>query len=289
MWKALEYDLAPHQDWWLINSAIDRPSNLDYEYEAVFWWLFDAIEKKKFPINNLHIPNQWDKDITKMSCTRQSVANITNWNNILAQWVQDFKLAENMWIRYLKENPQAQFNWASVQSWLKQAKNDWFISWYSAVRTIDDIKNAIDNWRYIATWSNNWDWTNVRTNHTYKLREDWRLIWHAFCMIDYIDDRRGLKCINSYWEENWEFEMSYDLVHTLYTRYAVSDKVDTEQILLFKEKIMEARLDVAKERGYWNWERPDDPITRKEVMYVLTKILMDTQPGFKKDVEDKLL
>jgi hypothetical protein len=143
---------------------------------------------------------------------------------------------ELWWLEYLKENPQAQYEWSSLQNWLKWAKNKELISWYSVVWDIESAKNAIDNNRLIYTGSLNWDWVKVKEQKIYWNKE--KSYWHLFCIVSY--NNLWFIAVNSWWPDNWYFLIPYDLWNTLYTKYVVTDQVDLnvyEKYKHLKERI----------------------------------------------------
>ena len=75
--------------------------------------------------------------------------------------------------------------------------------------------------------------------------------------------------VNSYGEENGYFSIPYDLVGTLFTRYAVTDAKDEEAISLYRQRIMDnITIEDAKkalEAKIWNGLDPQKPATREEV------------------------
>jgi hypothetical protein len=183
-----------------------------------------------------------------MWCSRYGITHISNIQNI--NEFKKHKIAYRQidpkvkWLDYLKVNPQAQWEWATLQSVLKQFKDDWLIEWWTKVRGKEELKKAIDNRRYILTGSMDWDWKSVKETWFYKQRKDKKNVWHIFCIVDYVDDdehkTKGFACINSKWPKgtpkNGFFIIPFELVDTLYTRYAISDRNDEEVIRNYKLK-----------------------------------------------------
>lgn len=250
------------------DSCKDLPSPLDYKASELLWAI--TWSKKTFPKDLLQIFNQWaDKD-TQMSCTRQWIANITNWNNLLWQWEQDILLAKKKWIEAYLKTPIIKTQWDYLQNALKQFLDDKLIAWYYVVKWKEEHKQAIDKGHYIFSGSNNWDWVSVRDNKIYKIKEN--APWHAFVKwCDYNDV--WLVWINSYWQNNWFFDMPWDLVDTTFTSYAIIDFVDEKEILIFNKKKMEERINRLIELWITNWKDRELNITRWDMMLMLWKLV----------------
>jgi len=251
------------------NACFDKPRLTDFDYQEIFWLINDII--KEFPIKELNIQDQSSDDAMFYSCTRQWMAHITNWNNLLAQWEQDDWMAKRLWLEYCKIVSSAKTTWATLQSSLDQFLEQGLISWYSRTWTIEAMKSAIDSGRFIFTGSQNWDWTYVKNNHIYRLRTDKRTLGHAFCIIGY--NLTWFIAINSYGENNGVFEIPYNLVNTLFTRYAISDFEDTDRILLFKQNIMQKNIQKAIDSWITSGKNQDKPATRWEVMTMMWALI----------------
>lgn len=207
------------------NWAIDCPDDRDFHFESLFWDVTHF--KKDFPYKELKVWNQGLDHRTAMSCTRCGGTHITN-----AQNIQEIKLTGKIipeinpfvrWEEYLKENPDAQRNGASLQSELRQMKKHNDISGYSVVRTLEEIMQAIDIWQYIYTGSQTGDWTYVRTDMKFRRRTDGKIVGHVFPIVDYKLSERVFICLNSYWPANWYFSLSFDDIKELFTMYAIAD------------------------------------------------------------------
>ena len=74
-----------------------------------------------------------------------------------------------MWENYLKVNPSAQKDGATLQSALEQFKELGYITGYSRLNSIADMKASLDNTRPIYTGSKNANWNTVRDDHKYTL------------------------------------------------------------------------------------------------------------------------
>lgn len=207
---------------------IDIPDKKDIPYQILFG---SDIEKNirldiDFIKKYLTIFNQSSQSETKMACWCYWIHHISNILNLIEysnQWINYAEINPlNPWKEYLKINPQAQYEWSSLQTWLNRLLDNWLISWYSKLATVEEAKNAIDSWKWIYTWSMNWDWNVVKNTHIYETKD--KSYWHLFCICWYDDN--WFIAINSNWSINWYFNIPYKYWDTLYSRYAVSDKKD---------------------------------------------------------------
>ena len=262
----------------LLDSCSDLPRQTDYQFSELFWAWEETI--LKFPLDKIHIQNQWLESALKMSCTRQALAHITNGNNLLYQNSQDDNLARRLWIAFCALVPTANISWATLQSSLDQFLGEKLIAWYSRVNTIEEWKAALDSGRFIFTGSNTWDWLSVRDNKTYAIRGDNRLIWHAFCIVGY--DDTWFQAINSYGVNNGVFTIPFELFETLFSRYAISDFEDTDAILLFKSLLMDELVKKAIDLGITSGSELERPILRREAILMIMRAFNIVESKFGK-------
>lgn len=249
------------------NAALDIPDERDYQYGVLMWSSELKNVKIKFP--NIEIFNQGLKAITKMICTRAGLGHIINAQRML-NWEAPIDI-EAFWLRYLEVNPTAEKDGATIQSALKQAKDEGLIENYFVVKTETEINDSFSKWFFIYTGSNNWDWAFVRDNKVYRLRSDWRVLWHAFALPD------KEKLLNSYWEGNGYVNFPKELYSTTYTKYAIIPKNGYNLDLIYKKTIMEKiKLESAKkafELGIWNGLEWEKPVTREEAAAMIFRAL----------------
>jgi len=249
------------------NACFDNPSPLDYQASELLGAITGS--KRTFPFDLLQIFNQWaDKD-TLMACTRMGMANITNWQNLLAQGTQEFALGKRLWIDAMKRYPKIKENGDYLQNALKQFLKEKLIAGYYIVKTVEEHKQAIDKGHFIYSGSNNGDWTKVRDENMYAIRTP--SSWHAFVKwVAY--DEVGLIWINSYGDSNGFFTIPWELCDTTYTSYAIVDHEDKAEILLYKRKLMDSQVQKAVELGITNGERLEDPILRREAIILIMRL-----------------
>lgn len=206
---------------------LDVPDERDYEYEP----LFGVTETEGY---NAFYPktvfNQGLKPETKMACSRYGAAHAINAQNRAVAEVDGMRWAEMnpevMWGNYLNVMASAEKEGATLQSSLKQFKDLRLITGYAKVVSIEEMKDAIMNFRPILTGSQNGDWYFVKTDHKYRLRTDGRIVGHIFCIVGF--DHSGWIAVNSYGISNGIFHIPYELTSSLYTRYSMHDSRDAE-------------------------------------------------------------
>jgi len=101
--------------------------------------------------------------------------------------------ASNFWIQYIQVNPSAERDGATLQGALDQMLKMRLITGYTRVQTIQDMKQALSEYRPIYTGSKNANWNTVRDNQMYTLGTGYA---HIFCIVGYND--KGWIAINSY-------------------------------------------------------------------------------------------
>lgn len=252
------------------NATRDEASEIDFQYsEVIKFWNTQA--KNKFPKQAIIIQDQSEQDITKMACTRYALFHIINWHRINAVWAKVEQLeAIIAWQEYIKDNPNAEEVWASLQSALNQEKQKWNIGWYALAQTHDEIKTAINNWHYIYTWYN----TGRVRNNKYEFldRFTW---WHSVAIIWYDDDKQVYIWLNSYWPDNWYFTIDYKLIETFFTRIAIFPTNYSDLINKYKKMRDDKTLELAKKMWITNWENLQEPMTRWQGAIMNTRVLIN--------------
>ena len=206
---------------------LDAPDARDYKYEELFW---ANNEKKEWYVVFYppHIQNQGLKPRTRMACSRYGMSHAVNAQNSEVAKIDGMRWyeipAEGQWENYLKVNAAAEREWATLQSALKQFLDLWFITGYSQVETIEQMKQALREYKPIYTGSKVGDWRAVTNEKKYKLRTDGRFVGHCFCIVGF--DGAGWVAINSYGSSDGVFHIPYELTESLFTRYAISDSRD---------------------------------------------------------------
>lgn len=207
------------------NIELDVPDDRDYKYDELFGATEEPSPIAFYPV---HIQNQASFPITKMWCSRFGMCHAINAQNEYVKskdGMRYFELpAKIYWEAYLKTNPKAKTEGATLQSSLEQFKKLGFITGYTKLNTIEEMKNALHNIRPIYTGSQNWNWVSVRDKKIYALRTDWKVVGHIFCIVGYDDN--GWIWINSYGANNGRFSIPFNLTNTLFSKYAIHDTRD---------------------------------------------------------------
>ena len=221
-------DSLPHET----NIVMDVPDCRDYDHEQLFW---STEWEDKIEFYPEHIQNQASFDDTHMACSRFGMTHWVNAQNRFVHWKDGMRFfefpARNFWQQFIKINPKAKTEGATLQSVLDQFLKLGLITGYSKTMTIESMKSALSNIRPILTWSYNGNWVMVRDKKIYAVRTDWKTVGHIFVIVGY--DNEGWIAINSYGANNGIFHIPYDLTDTLFTRYAISDSRDEETLKKF--------------------------------------------------------
>lgn len=254
------------------DSTIDLPDERDIAYSVLLGSSNESLAVE-FPYDTLAIQDQSSEWITRMACSRFGMTHIVNGQTLITGNTQDLK-GVDLWKRYLIQNPTAESDGATLQSALAQAKREGLIGWYGTIETMSMAKLAIDLGHFIYTGSFNGDWTSVRTHGIYALRTDRAIVGHVWVIVGYDND--WFQAINSYGQKNGYFTLPYELFFTTFTKYAILPGEETNQLLTYRLKLMDnIKIDSARDaltNGFWNWERPQDTVTREEAAAMAERV-----------------
>lgn len=273
--------------------AYDIVDERDYSYSELFW--NSEYESSDYPekviLDNCEYQNQGLEDITRNMCVYYSTGH---WSNEENYW-EGSKVridCKELWLKALELWRLDVNKWALVSDWPKTAKDLWFIKWWLKVKNISEIKHSLFNKRPIVVGSKKINWKSWYKKPFVLSGNSWS--GHAVLIIWYDDNYEGGCFIikNSYWKgkyDSWKMYLKYSDFNLLFpSKYSLIDKED--DLLLLKKKIM-AKINIPMARawyelGLWNWERPDAPATREEIV---TIILRAIQKGIdKRDIEEIL-
>ena len=208
-----------------VNIELDVPDERDYQYADLFGSTEELPESIQFLPDT--IQNQGTLPETRMWCSRYGMAHAINAQNKAVQERDKMRFyefqASNFWIQYIKINPSAKKDGATLQSALDQMLKMWLITGYTRVKTIQEMKQSLSEYRPIYTGSKNANWNTVRDDQIYTLGTGYA---HIFTIVGY--NHKGWIAINSYWISNWVFSIPYNLTDSLFTRYSLSDSRDEE-------------------------------------------------------------
>lgn len=252
----IDYDLLIKESEWVI----DQPDVRDFLWSEYCEWVEND---NKFPWKQLKVRNQYDQKETYKACSCYWLTAIYNWNQLV-----EF---DKQWIEFEQENPRWKWQvfqaerwypdmWASLQEMLKFFTKRWLIDWYVACKNITEVKNALNNWFGIYTWSAKCSWSKTSKSWVFTYDANW---WkHCFAVVDCTDDK--LIAINSFGKtfgQDWYFDIPNDNYWDLYSCYAIIDHDDTWKIDELRYKM---EYNQAIELWITNWTRPDESMTRRE-------------------------
>lgn len=237
-----------------IDACIETPDNRDYKFENLVeeYAEGEVIHKKRPDTTTV-----FNQKKTPM-CTWYSLTHIYNWENINESLNTGNPFTELDPATFKDTGDR------SVNNRLIDFKNACMIEWYTTIPKNDPnkeklIKQAIDLGMFVSTGSNNCDWTKTKQTKTYTVRADGKIVWHAWCIVDYDDTKQAFKCKNSRWPlwgDKWYFWLPYSKVYSIYGCYPVIDKDDTGKFKKFKLK-EKVRLLVQQARDIYNNENCD--------------------------------
>ena len=251
-----------------INSCLDSYDELIYNYDELAWG--DVELPKSVILETWYHQNQ-RADWWNMWCTHYSRAEASNyltWKRLQGSYLCETSQTLDKLKGDYTKNP------------IDRIRKDWIISWYAQVKTLLAIKHSLANKRPIATWSNKINWAETKLSWTAVI---WTWSWHRFHIIGYDDDKQVLICKNSYWPDymiKGNFYIKYEDLWCLHnTKLSLIE--NKTLIDNYKQKIMNdiklesAKLFIAREWKYTNWERPQDNITREEMWAILERVLQN--------------
>lgn len=259
------------------HSTTDVPDERDYQYGEIVGW---DVPPVTFPTEKITWFNQLAQPETYMACSRYGITHVVNGQNLLVNGTQPVNPV-SLWEEYIKINPSAISDGATLQSALKQVKDEWLIAWYAKVSSIDQIKQAIDRGHFIYTWSKDGNWQEMERTHVYSKRTDWRIVGHCWCIVGY--DQDNLYGGNSCGQSNGLFKFPNEYYQSLFSQYAILPTTEINALQLYKQKIMDGiSIDAAKTaflNGFFNWERPNEPATREEVAAMVERAFEAIKAG----------
>lgn len=232
------------------DACVDIPSDRDFMQEELVFGA-EVTERVKFPYDKFVIENQGADPLMYMSCTRQGICHINNAQNILEAEAQNRQPIVTsprvLWEERIAVRPSVKTLGDSLQSAMDQMLEKKLISGYTRLTIIEQMFEAIDRGAFIYTGSKEGDWKYVREQKVYRDRTDGWIAGHAFCYVDYDKSKKVFKGVNSYGPTNWFFDIPFDLLGSLYSKYAIYDARDELAVQAFlalkKKKQLELTAD----------------------------------------------
>lgn len=264
-----------------VNAVYDVIDERNYNYDEVFWTQKEY--PSKFIMDQWEYQNQWIEDITKYMCVYYSTWHWNNEQNII-EWSWVKINCKNFWLLASENNLLDLNAWTKLQNWPDFGIELKYISWYTKVRSLNDIKDSIINKRPIVIGTNKGNWKDAKkTPFILTLGDSYG---HAFVIIWYDDNYMWgcIICKNSYWNDwwdNWKFYIKYsDFKEILfYSKYSLTDEINP--IINYKQQIMDnINIEKAKDAfiaWIWNGKDASKPVTREECATMVMRALEKLQ------------
>lgn len=178
---------------WLIGEKADKTP---IEYEVMAWANTQLPET--YILNDDYLQNQGLKTSTAYMCT---AFGTTNWcNEVKHKRLNPERYNwETLWNYMISKDRLDPKVWAYLIDALKSAKELNYINGWTNVYTIESIKQALFNDKFILVWSTSIDWKKTILAPFIAIK--WNTYWHAFIIVGYDDKKQLLVCENSYWDK----------------------------------------------------------------------------------------
>lgn len=201
----------------------------DYAKEFAEW---EKINSR--PYKEIILRDQWQTP----RCTRYALTHISNWQNI--------REYEANWLKYTQLNPDSVWDKWDKRKFLMNALDDfkkfWLIEGYLEIKKdanmFKNIDKALSMGLYIYTGSDNWLWGNYSYPYIYQTRNDWKVVWHAYPIVDKKSDGNytGPQSFGKDFWDNWYLNYKPEQLNGMFTLYAIVDKDETWKFSMFKLK-----------------------------------------------------
>lgn len=246
------------------NACLPREDERDYR----LWLDIDISKLPKSTINDDWIIQDQDEAGYPMWCVHFS----SSMNDNHANW-RDWISKRSKWKDWCEASPTfSPTNWDYINAWPLTMKNLAHIKWFFNIQSLAETMYWSSKWYIIHCWSNTINWWDTRRNNWVAVINKWS--WHAFQIIWYDEDY--VLCKNSYKAFPYFKIRKEDFDRALYPNKYVFEN-DTTILDNHKKNIMkDLKLDSAKLAfllGLTNWERPNENITREEVMAMSFRVL----------------
>jgi hypothetical protein len=265
----------------MFNAGLDLYDERNYPYSEVAW---TNKVTPDFVVNDDGIIQDQYKDWYNMWCVYYSVSMHDNFLN-LKDWVEERSKGSELCDESETWSPT---QWDYLINWPKLIKRKGLIKWYAQVKSLEDAYTALADGNQISTWSNKINWRLTRTWDYYAQGNSWA--WHAFTIIGYnrtneYKEKEGRRippmCFivkdSSNWFNAWYFYIKIEEFNSILYNTKLTFINNTDLIDNYKKRVMEQiKLDSAKLFFLlWltNWERPQENITREEVMAMNYRVI----------------
>lgn len=231
------------------DGAYDSLDNRNYSYEIIAGSINPTELPRSFILDDSLLQNQWygrykywcvgfgtSNAIREMNnALGYDVSWIVKWEVICEEMIHDGLLDVNFGA-YAIDGP-------------KTAKKLWWITWFTQVDNVLQIKHSIFNKRPIVTGTNKANW-NLTNTYPFILRYLSSSYWHITTIIWYNDDLHGwvFICENSYWDYNgnsWRFYLRYEDINRILFNTKLSLFTDKE------DQFNKMKLEIEKAKSLW--------------------------------------
>ena len=228
----------------------------------------EVMKKSNVFHNNTPILNQWNV----WAC---SVFWITKAENE-ADFYDEGKVLDAMkiWDEAVKDGiiPNQWKNWWSMSWALNLMKNKWYISWFYFIKTIEDIRSALEKKHLCYTGTRNCNWTQTKKTWVFTYKE-MPSTGHLFAVIGIDFDENCLWAANSWGEDwgkhEWLFKIPFTEMEHLYSIVAVIDRPKDIIDEGIAKDLEDSKL--MKEMWVWNGENPDSELIKLHSVYMVMR------------------
>ncbi len=254
------------------NACHDVIDERDYEYQEVFWTISEDNIPDEYYIDDGDLQDQTKWYPYGCVFFAQSQAdNIMNFyegSDLRNKWWElcDYAKSKNL---FDPEYGALIINGPKV--WLML----WFLSWYTKVSSLNEIKHSIANKRPVQVGSNKIAWDSWNSENWFTISW-WDSYGHSVIITWYSDKTKKLRIKHAYkkWDSGFQY-LNYSDLELLYpSRYSLIDKED-EKILAYKKSIMDnIKIEKAKTaftNWFWNWTDPQENASREEVATMIQR------------------
>ena len=260
-----------------VDACYDITDERDYTYSDTNTLLWGVLPES-YILDNVVYQNQGMEEITKMMCVYYSTWHWINEENF-QEWSSVRVINKELWLKALELWRLDVKLGSLVSDWPRTARDEWYIKWWTLVRTVEEMKNSLLSKQPVVVWANKIDWKKWYKSPFIVWGNKWS--GHAVLIIWYDDNYEGWCFIikNSYW--TWKYDtgkmyLKYEDFGLLFpSKYSLIDEEDI--ILKYKKEIMEwiniKKAEDAFELWIWNWLDATKWASREETATMILRAI----------------